>query len=470
MWLKCMSVHCTMEDDLITAAHQWKLRPEPPKLYDIERMLYHRMELCSSLNVSFSVHSGESRAPQQRYGSQHGALKGVSCMSFSPDGVLLAVANGLGDLSLLDTVRQKTWLIVPKAVGETTSITSLVFTGERKLLTSDDKGVLTMFDTRNTKESLNAVKTDSEHIQSIRQSSKYNWLISADLSGNVLYHSLPALEIRGAVLERDLHFGLLFYCPSLNHLSISRDENKMALTCRNNSSIYLIDNLDFPSLTSDLRSIRFDDSLKMYLMMSPSSGLKRNNIIIMDQDEFMPEPYLSVTKFSQLQFLPNSQSLLLKMTTKERSILGTLNKDWVGIVWAKESDDKLHRSIGSSNAFEDYLLFVHEEQRYSTLTDKKADITNTCNLVSSPHKDGVQLLSFSPRLQSLHEITSGSSKGKDVMDLFLPQQNCTERMTSLKLMEGPGSQSLYSHFSPIMNTLLAVGDNNGSVSFFQPKL
>ena len=459
-----------MEDyDWITP-RRWKLYPEPPKLDDLEKILYHRMDLCSSLSVTSSVLSNQLGGPQQRYASHHGVLKAVSCICFSPDGVLLAVTNGLGDLSLLDTTRQKTWRMIPKAVGETASITSMVFTGERKLVASDDKGVLTLFDVRNTKEPLNALKTDSDHIQSIRQSSKCNWLISADLSGSIQYHSLSALEVRGAELERDLHFGALFHCPLLNHLAISRDESKMALTCRNNSSIYLIDNLDFPSLANDLRSIRFDNSLKMYLMMSPSSGLRRNNITIMDQDEFIPEPYLSVTKFSQLQFLPNSQSLLLKMTTRERSLLGTLNRDWLGIVWAKESDDKLYRSIGSSSAFEDYLLFVHEEQRYLTLTDKRADITSNCNLVSSPHKDGVQLLSFSQRLQSLHEITSRNPGGKDVMDMFLPQQNCTERMSSLKLMQGSGRQSLYCNFSPIMNTLLAVGDSEGFVSFFQPKL
>lgn len=454
-----------MDDDVITAVHKWKLLPEPLGLEDVDNMLYHRMELCSSLGGL-----SPERVPQ-RYTSSSVSLEAVSSMCFSPDGRLLAVGNGVGDLSLLDPTRQKTWRIMPKAVGDSASITSLIFTGERKLLASDDKGKFTLFDTRSMKEALNIVQTQSEHIHSTIHSSKSNWVITTDLSGHVVWHSLPALEIRGAELERDLHFGSLLHCPLLSQLCISGDENKMALTCRNNGSIYLIDNLNLMTFVNDIRSIRFDDSLKMYLMMSPSSGLKRNNICIMDQDEFTPERFQSVTKFSQLRFLSyDSSSLLVKMTTKEPSLLDMLNKDWMAFVKTKERNNGLYRSIGSSNAFDDLLQIAFEEGRFSTLRDKKADINGSCNLVASPHKDGVQLLSFSRRLQSLGEVVGKKSPSDNVMDMFLPQQCCVNKMNSLKVMPGARGHTFYCHFSPIFNTLLAVGDSKGFTSFYQPKL
>ena len=400
----------------------------------------------------------------------------VSDLDFSPDGLLLAVSIG-NCLTLYDPQRGRPWKNLWNPMKTNSTITRLVFTGDKKFAAADVNGSIGVFDARKFTVPLNVFRAHNQQIQSLIYDASYEWLISTDSNGLIQYQYLPAFEITGVDLQKDLHYGTLLTCPVLNQFAISSDMEKktqMLVMCsKNNGCLYIIDNLDMRNLENDLRSIRFDDSIKLHLSMSPALAApnRRNRIRMKDQDEYLPKTGLSISKFAQALFFPQSSILLLKFTTKKKSLLGMETQDWLSCVKiddTRQSHSVLLKSYGS-NVLNETLLYYTEETRFATLRDKKASITPCHRIVASPTKEGIRLLSFSPHLltleTALHRKHHSSS---DVMSMFWPTG--PEVMHTVTAIPSTNAFPLTCKFSPANNLLLVVGDSDGQVLFYQPKL
>ena len=400
----------------------------------------------------------------------------VSDLDFSSDGLLLAASSG-NCLTLYDPQRGRSWKSLWNPTKTNSTITGLIFIGEKKFAAADVNGNIGVFDARKFTVPLNVFRAHSQHIQSLNYDASCEWLISTDSNGLMQYHYLPAFEVSGVDLQKDLHYGTLLTCPVLNQFAITSDMEKkrqMLVMCsKNNGSLYIIDNLDLRNLENDLRSIRFDDSLKLHLSMSPALAApnRRNRIRMIDQEEYLPGANLNISKFAQALFFPHSSILLLKFTTKKKSLLGMETKDWLSCVKideTRQSHSVLLKSYGS-NVLNETLLYVAEETRFATLRDKKASITQCHRIVASPTKEGIRLLSFSPHLPTLETaLHRKHHSSSDVMSMFWPTG--PEDMYTVTTMSSSNAFPLTCKFSPANNLLLAVGDNDGQVLFYQPKL
>ena len=448
---------------------QIKFRLDQLRDGQLEALLYPRMHLR---NICEAPQQSVEPGTRQR---SRIINELVSDLDFSPDGLLLAASSG-NCLTLYDPQRGRSWKNLWNPMKTNSTITGLVFTGDKKFAVADVNGSIGVFDARKFTVPLNVFRAHSQLIQSLNYDASCEWLISTDSNGLMQYQYLPAFEISGVDLQKDLHYGTLLTCPVLNQFAIGFDTEKKAqmlvMCSKNNGSLYIVDNLDMRNLENDLRSIRFDDSLKLHLSMSPALAApnRRNRIRMIDQDEYLPGANLSISKFAQALFFPHSSVLLLKFTTKKKSLLGMETKDWlscVKVVDTRQSHSVLLKSYGA-NVLNETLLFVTEEVRFATLRDKKASITQCHRIIASPTKEGIRLLSFSPHLPALETVLRRKHLSSDVMSMFWPTG--PEDMYTVATMPSTNSFPLTCKFSPANNLLLAVGDNDGQVLFYQPKL
>ena len=266
------------------------------------------------------------------------------------------------------------------------------------------------------------------------------------------------------------HHGTLFTCPSLSHICISNYSKKLAVCSIVNSSLFLIENLDITCLQSDIEHVTFDSGLQMYLGMNPrlASMQKRNRINVLSLDEYSPLLGASVSSIAHMEFIPSLPMLVVRCTTRNQSHLsGIETKDWtcVSMTGSREKQQYRVPSFGTgSDIFTEHLLYSTEEPRFANIQEKKFALTNCGRVIASPHERGVRLLSFSPELNDIEEMTRQTKR--ESMGMFWKTDPST--LHTLKVVSTE-SQTICCRFSPV-DILLATGDRLGNISFHQPVL
>ena len=455
-----------------------RLGLEPPNMKYLESLLYTKMELTGTCEAPNNGKISMEGAPRPRRNRYETDVDLVSDLQFSPPQGGLFLASTIGNhLSLYDPLRCTPFQQLSNELGgESSALTRLTFTSSAdKLAVADVRGHVALFDCRKLSEPLNSLRLHTQSVRTLLYDSTNNWLITADCTGHVQWNLLPALEIRGAQLQKGLHFGTILTSPSINQVALS-STHKLAICSKNNGSLYIIDKLDLKHVGHDLKNVRLDDSLRLHLGLSPelNSFGKRNCIRIIDPEEFTPELGSTVSKFSQAQFIYQSciDTLLLKFTTKRKLLFGMETKDWITCVKVKESNRSLSLSPYGSDILEESLMFANEEPRFYTLTEKKAGISPCNRVIASPHIKNIRLLSFTSNLQSLDATVEWKKTNNVVshngMELLWPQE--FKEMYTVKLMSVDKGYPLCCEFSPVSSSLIAVGDSEGRVMFYQPKL
>jgi hypothetical protein len=400
----------------------------------------------------------------------------VSALEFSPDGMFVASAVG-NHLSFHDPLNGTLWSRVSNAIPEENSIlTALCFTGDKKLAVGNNYGSVALYDCRKLMQPLNIYDiANHQCIINLIYDSSTNWLISTDHGSSIQYHNASALEIKDAALERGLHFGTFLTCPSLSQIALQRMSNKLVICTKTaGSPLYVVDNVSVKHIPQDLKSVRFDDSLKIHLSLSPyisDFSRRRNRIVIIDQHEFAPEPPgMIISKFAQVKIISNV-GILSKFTTKKRTLTNVEIKDWITCIKLNQQEVVSSTNFLSpyaSNVLDDRLMFLSEEPRFFTLKEKKADISNCHRIIASPHSDGVQILAFNQDLKSIDDTLYLNEKYfHKAIDIF-SSAGSSQTMTKVKLMDINKGYPVCCKFSPINNVCLAVGDSEGRVLLYQP--
>lgn len=469
-----MELH--VNSSLISCIETSKMRRNATCPYLLEALLYPFMQVRNVCEAPKRVVELGTRRPS-RYIPEF-----VSDLSFSPDGILLAAATG-EHLHLYDPNRGKIKHTVWDAHGKS-SISTLTFTGDRKFVCGDNNGGIGIWDVRKFKEPLNTFRAHSQRVNRILHVPDLDWLLTSDNDGQVFYWYLPAYEVKDVQLEKDLHCGMLLNCPLLNQMCIAQESavlygnKQFVMTSKNGGSLYIIENLDLRHLANDIdaKNVCFNENLKLYLAMNPSlaSFGKRNRIRYVDEEDFIPVSGASISNFSHIECIPNTLLMLMRCTTKKTSFVGAETKDWT--ICARLNPKKLQFnnllrsfSIGS-NVLDESLLYATEEPRFATLKEKRGCVSRCSRIIASPHKLGVRLLSFTPNLLDIESAILKRQSIDDATSFFWP--TTSDEMNTVTLMKSNGARGTFPlccKFSPI-DLLLAVGDNNGNVSFYQPKL
>ena len=390
----------------------------------------------------------------------------VSDLSYSPDGLLLVVCRG-SSICLYDPIRNQ----IVKSCSCKASVTTVKFVSDQKFTCGDSSGYIRVYDTRKCDEPLNTFQGHSQSINNILYCEPRQWLISSDITGEVMYWHLPSLEAKSITVDSNIHYGALFSCPGLNKMSLTSDNSSLALCSRNSGAIYSIENIDWNTIQQDVRPFRFDENLQMHLAMLPTVFHKRNKVRMLREEEFSPAINGRISSFSQLEYIADSTILLSRLTTKKPMLIASETKDWT--VCIRVADINLDgiqtlRSIGSSGSIcmKDILLYKSEELRFAPLREKTVSISSCKRLIASPSKQGVRLLSFSRQLSDLNSIIHDKINPLNLMDhLWLKP---SEDLITMSVLDGTGALPLCCTFSP-KHLQLVAGDTAGNITFYQPQ-
>ena len=433
------------------------------------RLLYPSMSCCYEWQRPAHTHSDSDIADGHVTPEEEGF---IGDLSFSKDGRKLLAASSNGNAYLFDPNVQRFAACVDISNDPTLKV---LFIDGANFVTASADNTIRLWDIRNVKQAINELRGHSNLIRSLDYDQELSTLISSSYDCNVRYWHLPSYQTQREDIdnEQTAHYrGIFFTCPDLNQVTISWPCKKM-LCINSKGEIFMISNLDTAHLKADTRFAQFNSSLPLLLswILPNTSTTRRNSLKMIDSNDYNIIPGSTVSKIHHLVTHPRQPVALIRFSSTSFTQFGKKIRDLTTIykldqLYTVTDISKLDtvRAYGT-DVVEENLLYMCEQVRYRTMFEKKPSLSAYGRVVASPDKNGVNLLSFSHKLdmplhtESANIFLEGSS--------FLTNE--PNNMVTVATIARETDAVMCTKFSEI-GLLLAVGETEGKVSFHQPKL
>ena len=448
----------------------------------VAKLLYPKLKLRNT----WTVPPREDDEPASLEDADNNGF--ISDLAFSRDGRKLVAGCTNKNLYIFEPNTGKSRAIIRGAHAD--AITRVCFVSETQFVSGSADASIALWDIRKSVQSVNMLLGHTKPIRSLDYDYGEDLLVSSSFDCTLRYWYIPSLQVERSNTENEEtenYRGVFLTCPNLTQASLFQDFESRKIACLNTQgTLYIIDNLNLRKLKSDMSGKRLDDSLALQLSwFTPNADLsRRNRLRIIQSDDYCPDVRAKVSKIHFVTFHPSLPLLLLRVSTTKRITLQPEIKDWTCLcnlqqVLGVSQDGTFSNHYTAVGAFgtdilEEKLIYAEEEKRFATLREKRSSFSKCGRLIASPGKHGVQLLSFSKELHlpldyKKDKNESGCSQQSEMSSLFSAQfwPTMTKRLTTVSLLERPVDSTMCVRFSP-HDFLLAVGDANEHVSFFQP--
>ena len=395
----------------------------------------------------------------------------ISDIDFSPNGKTVVATSTSGSICILDpnTGRQNHYI---KQAHEA-PVSRLRYVSDYQFVTGSADCCLALWDVRNMKDgALNVWRGHCKPIRSIDYDNTTNYVISSAQDGEIRYWHLPNLQKADSAQQggENASQGVLFTCPKFNQ-ACSND--RFLVFANAHGCMFIVENLSVQHLKKDLENFRFDESIRMQLcFFAPNASMtKRNRIQIVEANDYSPISWSTISNISHISLHPTLPILLMRITTTRRTEMRPEIKEWTCVCNLQHQKDfgGIFGSFGS-DVMEEVLLYASEETRYSSFVEKRPSFSRCGRLISSPTKDGMQLLAYSENLDSYDASLrcSLTQQWRSNHTSFWSSCSTTPCLTPVAKIESQHPSVCYK-FSP-NDYIIAVGDSNSQVYFCQPQM
>lgn len=440
----------------------------------LARSLYPRMQLRNVWEVPATGNAGDEDTgvvvAQDPSADEVGY---ISDMEFSQDGRYLVASSTGNALYIFDPNTGRLRHSIKKPHGD--AVSKVRFVNNLQFVSGSADCTLALWDVRKPTAPVNVLRAHGRPIRSIDYDSNSGMLISAAQDGQFRYWHLPSFQTPGTGdQETDTPGlrGVLLACPNLSQACFSLNKG-MAVWINTHGTIFVVDNLDVGHLRYDLRSLRFDESIKMQLCwFTPNASVnRRNRIRVIEAEDYSPALGATVSNVAHSSFHPILPAVLLRLTTSMKVGFRQDIRVWTCISNLQQhclGNDAFGGSSFGTNVMEETLLFSTAETKYSSFREKKPCFTSCGRLIASPDKYGIRLLSFSSGLDTCGTAYKRNcvSSGSTALG-FWPSGPAN--LVAIRKIERGTNSTICCKFSP-NDMLLAVGDSDCNVSFYQPSL
>lgn len=411
----------------------------------------------------------------------------ISDMAFSRGGRKLVAGCTNKNLYVFEPNTGKSRAVIRGAHNN--PITRVCFVSETQFVSGSVNGTIALWDIRKSVQSINVLSGHTKSIRSLNYDYDEGLLISSSFDGNVRYWHIPSLQVERSTAdnqETESYRCVLFSCPNLNQVCFYDGNHSKKLACVNSyGTLFVLDNLNLHKLKDDMHGLRLDDSLNLQLSwFTPNADpTKRNRISIVPSEDYCPDVRAKVSKVHFATFHPSFPLVLLRLVTSKRIGMQQETKDWSCLCRLQHSlsDENVANYYTSAHGFasdilEEKLLYAEEETRFASLREKRPSFSKCGRIIASPDKRGVRLLGFSEELNTpldsyQKKKTVPSPSAGWMSSLFSAEfwPTASSHLTTVSHLERAVDSVTCARFSP-QDMLLAVGDTNEQVSFYQPAI
>lgn len=471
------------------------LRPSGDSQYYMEwelcQALYPRMGLRNYWEWCPAPENADVVVPRE--GSQHLDDVGfISDIDYTSDGRSLVASSTNGSIYLFEPNCGRLRHRIENAHGD--AVSRVRFVSDTHFVSGSADCTIALWDIRNSLTPVNVLRGHSKPVRSLHFDSHSDMVVSSAQDGEVRYWHLPFFKVAPSPAEENPsaqtqqrepenvaeYKGKLFTCQNFTQLCMNDDT---LIFTNSQGTVFIIDNLDVRLLPQDLKNMRFDDSIKIQIgWFSPNaSPEKRNRVRVLECEEYTPVPGSMISNVMYIGFHPSLPVMLMRLTTSIRNYFRQQVQDWSCICNMKQqvctdsSTIKYWHTMSNfgSNVLEETLLFGTEETRYASFREKRPSFSKCGRIIASPDKQGVRLLAFSPDLDTCDNVQLKAKHRMSVhSDLFQNPEfwpRGPSELHTIGRLERSANSTLCCKFSPT-DMLLAVGDVNSQISFYQPTL
>ena len=399
----------------------------------------------------------------------------ISDLDYSPSGRLLVASSSSNSLFVLDPNRGSVVKTFYKPHKD--SISKVQFVGEYQFVSGSADSTIGYWDIRHPEKPLNFLSRHTRPIRSLQYLASNNYLISSCQDGAIRFWHLPtyAVELQKDDTDDSLVHGILLKCPNINQCYFSESQG-MAVISNHDGSVFVLHNLSVSHIREDLGNLVLDGSsyMQLFWFKPDATPGKRNRVTLIDNSEYSPIQSASVSNMAHLSIHPSFPVSLMRITTLRSAHVSREVKEWTCVCRLKEqvtpstNDLAQYMQLYGSNVMDGMLLYATEEKRYASFREKQPSFSMCGRVIASPDVEGVRLLKF-----SLNMGTCSSPillKNPASMDCVFQPSNWLTPLEEVTRLPGPHKSVLCCKFSPSDQTLLAVGDSDGQISFYHPKL
>ena len=433
------------------------------------RALYPHMQLRNVWEVPETGNAGEEEngivAPHDPCADEDGF---ISDIEFSQDGRTLVASSTGNALYVFEPNTGRLRHSIKKPHGD--AVSKVRFVDDLQFVSGSADCSLALWDLRKPATPINVLRAHCRPICSVDFDSNSGMLISTAQDGQFRYWHLPSFQTSGNPEQASDKAGLrgvLLTCPNFSQACLSSNM-KIAAWINSHGTVFVVNNLDIQFLSDDLKNLRFDESIKMQLCwFTPNASInKRNRLRVIESEDYSPAIGSTVSKVGHMSLHPTLAATLLRFTTSVKLGLRQDVKVWTCIGNLRQhclGSDAFGGSSFGTNVMEETLLYSINETKYSSFRAKIPCFSPCGRLIASPDKYGLRLLGFSRSLDTCESACVATSAS--ARPLFWP--SAPRELVTMKKIERATNSTICCKFSP-NDMLLAVGDSNCTVSFYQP--
>ena len=406
----------------------------------------------------------------------------ISDLDYSPSGRLLVASSSSNSLYVLDPNLGSVVKTLYKPHKD--AISKVRFVGEYQFVSGSADSTVGYWDIRSPSRALNFLQSHNKPIRSLHYFPDAGYLVSSCQDGTIRFRYLPSCVATDSNDQDggdnlDHLQGLILKCSNLNQCFFS-EFHEMAVISNHSGTIFIIRNLSVPHLNEDLGNTVFDDTSQMQLCWFKPNALrnKRNRVAVVESCEYSPVGDANISNMAHVSLHPSFPVALLRITTSKPTYVSREVKDWTCVCRMSELPCTTSHELGmymqmfGSNIMEGMLLYATEETRYASFREKQPSFSMCGRVIATPDSGGVRLMKFSPNMGTCVSPVTVRKNPCEMDSLFFAGDWPTGP-TSLELithLPGPQKSVLCCKFSPRDNSLLAVGDLDAQINFYNPKL
>lgn len=401
----------------------------------------------------------------------------ISDLDYSPSGRLLVACSSSNSLFVLDPNLGSVIKTIYKPHKD--AISKVCFVGEYQFVSGSADSTIGYWDIRNPAKALNVLSSHTKPIRSLQYFNGTEHLISSCQEGTILFWHLPTFTVeKKNDIDDPLVQGTLLKCPNLNQCYFSESQS-LAIISNQNGIVFMLHNLDISHLREDTANILFDDTSYMQLcwFKPDSTHNKRNRVSLVDSAEYNPIESASITNMAHLSIHAHFPIALMRITTSKIVHLSREVKDWTCVCRLQEQSSSSNDSLldeymndYGSNVVDGMLLYAIEEKRYALFREKHPSLSRCGRIIASPNSDGIRLLKCSDTMDTfLSPIKTKNPTCVDSLFQLIDWSSTHAPLIEAAFLPSPSNSVLCCKFSPSDSTLLAAGDADGHISFYNPR-
>ena len=431
---------------------------------EISKLLYPRLCLRNSW------------IPRNVMENEEQNLSGISDMAYSHDGKTLVAGSADQNIYVFDPNSGKLTNTVKMA--HSGPVTRVCYIEGSQFVSGSEDSTMALWDLRKATEPLNRMRGHSSSIRSLDYSKTSQLLTSSSMDQHIRYWHIPTFrtkiddqQLMGPLASN--FTGILAKCPDMTHVGMHQD-GSILIVLNSHSTLFVVYNVDILPLSEKLKSIRLDGTLSLQLgWINPNCSMTRTNRIrVLTGDDYSPVGHGSISKVSGIQFHPTLPLVMARLTMASTVRFGRQTTEWSCAIDLKQSlldspSNFIARRSYGSDILDETLLFFKEEKK-SGIIERKHSFSKCGRVISSPGKDHVSLLTFSPDYQGPYDTSTKATKST-ISDLFMNSffSGRSSEMTTVGEINVVGQIVTCAKFSSC-DLLLAVGQSNGRLHFYQP--